>query len=87
MDPQTSCIADNYKDITELRPKYWTNPDEHNDCCTEATYFICCLPMIIPLWISCCIAVTGKKIKTNLGKHMNCKKEISNKSTTNVQPK
>ena len=87
MESQTSCVPDTYKDITEYRPRYCGVPSEDNDCCIEATYCICCLPMIIPLWISCCIAVTGKKIKTNLGKHMNCKKEISNESTTNVQPK
>ena len=56
-----TCFPDTYKEILEARPR--VRSDGHEDkCCNVSACFVCS-PIIIPVWIFCCLGVSAKKTK------------------------
>ena len=54
------CFPDTYKEILEVRPI--TQPYYGDKCC-DYTVCIACSPIILPVWIMCCLGVTSEKTK------------------------
>lgn len=54
------CFPDTYKEILEARPS--SKPYYGDECCDA----VCCIgfsPVILPMWVFCCLGVTAKKTK------------------------
>lgn len=56
-----SCIPDTYNQILEARPHVRSHGHEDKIC--DFIACLACSPIIIPMWVFCCIGVTAKKTK------------------------
>ena len=56
-----TCFPDTYKEILEVRPR--VRSDNHKDECGDFSACFVCSPIIIPVWIFCCLGVSAKKTK------------------------
>lgn len=55
-----SYVPDTYKEILDYRPI--TQPYYGDKCC-DVVCFIGLSPIILPVWMMCCLGVTSKKTK------------------------
>ena len=56
-----TCFPDTYKEILEARPR--VHAYGHEDSCGNLSACLVCSPIIIPVWIFCCLGVSAKKTK------------------------
>ena len=56
-----SCFPDTYKQILEARPRVRVHG--HEEPCANFSLCLVCSPMIIPMWVFCCLGVSAKKTK------------------------
>jgi hypothetical protein len=55
-----SCIPDTYREILDYRP---SSRPYYGDKCCDVVCFIGLSPVILPVWMMCCLGVTAKKTK------------------------
>ena len=79
-----SCVPDTYKEILDCRP--FSKPYYGDECC-DAVCCIGCSPIIIPLWILTCFAVSAKKTRNTCFKCSVSTKVQDSITVINEQPK
>ena len=55
-----SCVPDTYREIFDFRP---SSKPYYGDKCCDAVCCIGCSPIILPVWVLTCFAVSVKKTK------------------------
>lgn len=79
-----SCIPDTYREILDCRP---SSNLYYGDKCCDAVCCIGCSPIVLPVWILTCFAVTAKKTK-NICFNFSISTKIHDSVTViNEQPK
>ena len=74
------CFPDTYKEILDLYPRYCIPSSSRSDPDDPCCDYFCCLaysPIVIPIWLTCCFGVTGKKMCS-----CQCKKNTDKTITT-----